>query len=166
MEFSYELVGPGWAQAQIRDGDQVARLTASYLSDALHDLLSGVQRMLAGSPLEEFSWSEEPGEYNWRLKTEGHRTLVTIASTADIRREEQWNDEGWDIDLVDEDGPDVIEFQTEADAVDLATAIAMAARKLIAKDGEAGYLHRWIEHPFPTSTLAAIENILSQRARA
>jgi hypothetical protein len=165
MDFSYELVGPGWARAEIRDGDQVARLTASYLSDALGDLLEGVLRVLVGANLVELIWWEEPGEYRWRFETSGEVTVLMVTSTADLRREENWNADGWDPDLVDEDGPDVLEFRSELDVRGFAAAVVTAARTLIAKDGETGYLHRWIEHPFPMSKLRAVENVLSESGR-
>jgi hypothetical protein len=77
----------------MRDGDQVARLTASYLSDALGDLLQGVLRALRGANTVEFVWLEEPGEYRWRFETTDDVTVLSITSTADVRREESWNDE-------------------------------------------------------------------------
>jgi hypothetical protein len=163
VDFTYELVGPGWARAEIRDGDQVARLTASYLSDALGDLLYCVQRVLGGAEVAELVWSEEPGEYRWQFETISEVTVLSITSTSDIRREENWNDDGWNVDLADEGGPDVVEFRAECDMTELAGAIVVAARSLIAKDGEAGYLHRWIEHPFPMSKVNAVEAILSKR---
>jgi hypothetical protein len=163
MDFTYELVGPGWARAEIRHGNQIARLTVSYLSNALSDLLDGVQRVLGGAEVAEFVWWEEPGEYRWRFETIDGVTVLSITSTSDIRREEHWNDDGWDIDLAEEGGPDVVEFRAECDMAELAGAIVVAARSLIAKDGEAGYLHRWIEHPFPMSKVNAVEAILSKR---
>ncbi len=91
MDFTYEVVWPGWARAEIRDGDQVARLTASYLSDALGDLLQGVLRALCGANTVEFVWLEEPGEYRWRFETTDDVTVLSITSSADVRREESWN---------------------------------------------------------------------------
>ncbi len=163
MDFIYELVGPGWARAELRDRDQVARLTVSYLSDALGDLLDGVHRVLGGAEVSELIWFEEPGEYRWRFETIDEVTVLTVTSTSDIRREENWNDDGWDIDLIDEDGPDLVEFHSECDMTELAREVVVAARTLISKDGEAGYLHRWIEHPFPMSKVKALEAMLSER---
>lgn len=163
VDFSYQLVGRGWARSEIRNGDQVARLTVSYLSDALGDLLEAVQQVLGGADVAELTWWEEPGEYRWRFETTGDVTILTITSTSDIRREENWNDDGWDIDLTEEGGPDVVEFRSECDITDLADAIVVAVRTLIAKDGAAGYLHRWIDHPFPMSKLKAVEALLSAR---
>ena len=165
MDFTYELVGPGWARAEIRDGNQGARLTVSYLSDALGDLLEAVQRLLGGAEAAELIWWEEPGEYRWRFETVGEVTVLTITSTSEVRREENWNDDGWDIDLAAEGGPDLVEFRAECDVADIANAVVVAARTLIAKDGEAGYLHRWIEHPFPMEKVTAVEALLSARGQ-
>jgi hypothetical protein len=161
VDFTYELVGPGWARSEIRAGDQVARLTVSYLSDALGDLLVAVQQVLGGAEVAELTWWEEPGEYRWRFETIGDVTVLTITSTSEIRREENWNDKGWDIDLAEEGGPDFVEFRAKCDMTVLARVLVVAARTLIAKDGEAGYLHRWIGHPFPMSKLKAVEAFLS-----
>ena len=42
VEFKYRLVGTGWAEARIEDEEAWAGLTASYLSDALGNLLEAV----------------------------------------------------------------------------------------------------------------------------
>ena len=39
MDFTYCLVGAGWAEATLSDGPSSATLTASYLGDALGELL-------------------------------------------------------------------------------------------------------------------------------
>jgi hypothetical protein len=48
--FEYRLVGTGWAEARIGDDVSHATVTASYISDALGDLLYAVWRLTEGTP--------------------------------------------------------------------------------------------------------------------
>ena len=43
------MTGKGWAEARIADDDSWAILTASYLSDALGDLLEAIGVLLEGA---------------------------------------------------------------------------------------------------------------------
>lgn len=49
VQFSYDLVGAGWANCAIGVDDASATVTASYLSDALDDLASAVSATLRTS---------------------------------------------------------------------------------------------------------------------
>jgi hypothetical protein len=77
MEFTYRLTGTGWAEAQIADATSRAVITASYLSDALGDLLEALGTILEGAAEARCSWEEEPGEYRWIFARED-RDQVTL----------------------------------------------------------------------------------------
>jgi len=61
VDFRYEIYGVGWARARIRDGASEVRLRASYLGDALGDLLETLVYLLWGAEIAQCSWEEEPG---------------------------------------------------------------------------------------------------------
>ncbi len=42
VSVTYNLIGASWAECLLEVGEQQARVTASYLSDALGDLLQAV----------------------------------------------------------------------------------------------------------------------------
>jgi hypothetical protein len=46
VEFTYRLVGTGWAEARIADEQGWAALSPSYLTDALGNLLEAVGTLL------------------------------------------------------------------------------------------------------------------------
>jgi hypothetical protein len=67
VEFEYRLVGTGWSEARFAVGDRWVGLTASYLEDALGDLLLAVRLLAEGDTSGRASWAEEAGEYRWLL---------------------------------------------------------------------------------------------------
>ena len=82
MEFNYRLTGTGWSEARIADDLSWAALTASYLSDALGDLLEAVGTILEGAAEACVSWQEEPGEYRWIFVREGDLVHLRILGFA------------------------------------------------------------------------------------
>lgn len=148
MEFDFRLERAGWAYADIRHDGQHARLTASYLSDALGDLLRAVRDLVAGSPSARCFWSEEPGEFWWVF--ENREGLVTLT----IR---------WFGDQVDEpdDTGDVV-FHTNLSLGELVDAIVDGAEDVLKRHGAEEYESLWIRAPFPEASLSAIR---AERAR-
>ncbi|HEX5584002.1 MAG TPA: hypothetical protein VFX08_10040 [Gaiella sp.] len=144
MRFEYRLAGTGWAEAQITDDHASASLTASYLSDALGDLLAAVRAVRTGSTEVRCSWEEEPGEYRW----------VFRRSRDDIALRILWFDDQYDSEA-DETGRVVFETTQKVDA--LVAAIASAAQRVLDEHGEAGYVARWVEHAFPTAVLLDLQ---------
>jgi hypothetical protein len=65
FEFSYSLTGARWAKAVVSDGEHRATVTASYLTDALRDLLDAVAVVAKGDSESRCLWTEEPGEFRW-----------------------------------------------------------------------------------------------------
>ena len=92
IEFEYRLVGTGWSEARFAVGDRWVGLTASYLEDALGDLLI---------------------------------------------------------------------FDESRDFRAFVRAIAAGARRVLEVHGEAGYREKWVDHPFPTEHLLALEGAVA-----
>jgi hypothetical protein len=157
VEFTYRLVGLGWAEARLVDGAASATITASYLSDALADLLEAVAGLLAGAEETRCCWEEEPGEYRWIFRQDGRRVDLDVL----------WFDDDYDPETdfrgVDEQGKLV--FTTQQSLRVLAAAIADGAGLVLAEHGEEGYLAQWHLYPFPTETLARVQKLLSDADR-
>lgn len=161
MEFEYRLTGAGWAEARIADGITEAVITASYLSDALGDLLQAVGRLLEGAAEARCSWEEEPGEYRWIFLRAGNDVTLKILAFDDM-----W---GWPAEeggvAVPSPEPDErgeLQFSTTQPLAVLARAIADGAQAILDEYGEAGYLAEWIDAPFPAPALALIRQHLPE----
>jgi hypothetical protein len=164
MEFEFRLTGAGWAEARIADDARTAIVTASYLSDALGDLLAAVGVLLEGASESRCSWAEEPGEYRWLfVRTSDDDVELTILEFDDMF---DWPDADT-ISGVRELSPQPdergeIHFQTWQPLSVLARAIADGASAALAEHGAEGYLEQWIEAPFPTAHLAMIREHLQR----
>lgn len=151
MQFNYWLTGTGWADATISHDDQSVHLTASYLGDAMRDLLQAVADLLAGAEAARCSWAEEPGEYRWVFHQSDGVVGVQILWFGD-------NQEG----EPDESG--INKFATSLPLIDLATAIAEGASKVLTKYGSEGYFQQWARAPFPETLLSTVQARLSPKS--
>lgn len=147
MEFSYTLVGSGWAQARVAAGATSATFRASYLTDALADLLAAVTSMVGGAATATCRWTTEPRENRWVFRREADAVLVQVLRLADVEHREP-----------DERG--AVAFQTRLPLRELAEAVADGATQTLSALGEAGYREAWVEHPFPTARLQRLRALL------
>jgi hypothetical protein len=148
VDFSYRLTGKGWAEARIADDDSWVILTASYLSDALGDLLEAIGLLLEGAPEARCSWEEEPGEYRWIFRRSGHDVCLTVLAFPDQLAREP-----------DEQGR--LLFRTTQPLPVIALVIADGAAAVLNEYGEDRYNEEWVEAPFPTAHLAMIRQRLA-----
>lgn len=153
MEFNYELVGTGWAAARIACDGETADLTASYLSDALGDLLLAAWTLTEGDTDARCSWDEEPGEYRWLLHREDGHVDVRVL----------WFDELWG-HQPDDQGRTV--FHARPTLRSLLHALATGAGAVHQRHGTDGYRDKWVDHDFPADTLTAIQRWLDQPTSA
>jgi len=144
IAFTYRLVEAGWSEARLAFGDRWVELSASYLEDALGDLLSAVQSVRDGADHARASWAEEPGEFRWLFDRDGGMVEVRVL----------WFDDQLD-HLPDDAGDERIVGRVALD--ELVAAIAAGAREVLERHGEQGYRERWIEHPFPVAQLQRLE---------
>lgn len=149
MRFSYELVGAGWASAVVSSGEVTATVTASYLDDALGDLLTAVWRILQGDLDATARWTEEPGEYRWRLTPESGHVAVRILEFPGMYSEQP-------------DSEGLLVFEANPSPRVLGTAVSSGARAVLDRYGLAGYREKWHEHDFPIETLQAMESWLAR----
>ena len=144
VEFTYRLTGTGWAEARIADGQVTATITASYVGDALGELLGAVGLLLDGAADARCSWEEEPGEYRWVFERAGSDLRLRVIAFADVYAHEP-------------DHSGTVVFETAAPLREVASAIADGAQEVLDEYGETGYLRRWAEHPFPVGHLDLIQ---------
>jgi len=139
LAFSYHLTGVGWSEAHLTLSEGTIEMRASYLSDALGDLLDALIRLRYGARRAEVSWDEEPGEFRWLLVRHGPGVVVRVL---------------WFEDEADEVGVERLRGRTELDR--LIDAVTSSAHGVLEEHGEQGYLEQWIEHPFPTFRLSVL----------
>lgn len=149
VDFTDRLVGTGWAEATISDGAATARLTASYLKDALGDLLEAVGTLFEGAVEARCSWQEEPGECRWIFHRQGSAVHLRVLSFADVYSNEP-------------DRLGVIVFETQQPLHDLARPVVNGAQSVLDEYGEEEYLTWWVDYPFPTAQLEMLRQRLNR----
>lgn len=125
-------------------GWKAADLSASYLSDALGDLVTATVALPRALSTVRVSWAEEPGEYRWLLERTEEQVSIRILwfDTSPGRADDAAGRCLLDASCV------VTEFQR---------AVAEAAHALLARWGASGYRDQWVEHDFPTDALARLD---------
>jgi hypothetical protein len=144
----YNLTGAGWSECSIEIGDQQAHVTASYLSDALGDLLRAVVGLLRGARDATAAFAEEPGEYRWRLRCIGDgQVSVRIL----------WFNDTFSR-LPDERGSVILDAQCRLRT--LTGAMLAASQHVLREHGLEGYARQWKNHEFPLEVQAELERLL------
>lgn len=120
-------------------------MSASYLSDALGDLLDALHDLCGAATSARVSWEEEPGEFRWLFTRDGEEVAVRVL---------------WFRDQFDQ-APDVAGDERLAGSVNikaLVAAVVAGTRAVLQEHGEQGYRALWDRHPFPTAKLTALED--------
>ena len=134
---SYRLTGKGWSECSVLIEDQQAVVTASYLSDALGDILAAATVVLQGAPEATASFAEEPGEYRWRFIRVGmDRLIIRILEFS------QW----WG-NRPDKEGKLVLEAECRLRT--FAGALRSASQRVLEDHGIDGYREKWGNNDFP-----------------
>ncbi|MBD8036689.1 hypothetical protein H9635_08040 [Solibacillus sp. A46] len=74
LKFNYNITGVGWAICEIQTANGTFTFRASYISDALGDLLNALLSLNSDMNTEsyadetKFSWYQEPGLTEWHIK--------------------------------------------------------------------------------------------------
>jgi hypothetical protein len=137
LSIDYRLTGTGWAECTITDGQNTCTVSASYLSDALFNLILAANALLGRFSRVSFSFDVEPGEYRW---------VITSPRLNEVEVQILSLDELWG-DKPDTEGK--LLFRTLCVPETFSNAVHSAAGAILATHGEAGYLEKWAEHPFP-----------------
>jgi hypothetical protein len=124
MLFTYQLTGSGWALATIANDQTEMKVPASYLCDALRDIVDAVQSLFV-TDNAQCVWEEEPGEVRWEFRRDGLNVTVKV----------YWSGGGERLDGDD----DLLRFSGQVDR---------ELDGLLATWGEEGYMKKW-RYPFP-----------------
>ncbi|MFD4907562.1 hypothetical protein [Kitasatospora purpeofusca] len=142
IEFDWQLSGSGWATCRIADAVAEAKYVVSYCTDALADLIYGLEGMYRPDPVERVSFDLEPVEIRWVLRGVGAGVDVSIHRFPDMSAS---------FDAPDADG--TVSWRSTQPRRRLVHAVVGAVQKVLQEHGEAGYEARWVRFPFPTGAL-------------
>lgn len=145
----YRITGLGWADCEIADESSTCTVSASYLGDALGNLVLAACAALRFFGRVSFSFEEEPGEYRW---------VITSPRLNEIELRIYEFAESW-ASKPDSEGR--LLFATKCLPLTFAEAVQVTARKVLAEHGESGYAEQWSEHPFPLLPLQELERLLA-----
>jgi hypothetical protein len=145
IDFDFRLVGVGWGEGRLVVGDSSVIVVASYLSDALGDLLRALRALTEGATDANATWEDEPGEVRWVFGRDGPSVRVQVLNVG-VTRSRRWLDE-------------------QVPLVELIRAFAKGVRGVLSRHGVSGYEEEWARHAFPTDDLETLEDWLSQQDR-
>lgn len=150
--FDFNLVrrAPGWADPMVELGGTSVEMRASYLTDALGDLLNSMMLLVNGSPVAVCEWTQEPGGWRWTfIRRSETQVDVRIAFKPDVF-EEHWMPH----DLGE------VRADSRLELREVVRALAGGARTCLDEFGASGFASQWLEHPFPRLQLEALEKWL------
>lgn len=148
VTLQYTLTGSGWAECILQVDEQQIRLTASYLSDALGNLLTIPIQLLKGYDDITISFDEEPGEYRWRVKPL-HDEMISIQI---LEFDELWGHQP------DEEGKTI--FSATCRLRTFCGAVLSASQKVFEQYGFEGYKAKWVEYDFPLNRQQELQRLL------
>lgn len=151
INFNYRLVGIGWCRATLSDNRQQIDLVASYLSDALGDLVHAVVQLLEGATDASCNWEQEPGTTCWLLSRHGDDLQITITQT-------DLNPHLWS-GSVDSRTFEVV-FESYCALRQFSLQLVDQLKELLATVGVDGYVERWLDAPFPMEGYERLMHLL------
>jgi hypothetical protein len=150
IRISYSLVGTGWSECIVETKDARSRLSASYLSDALGNLVLSAISVASGFHRVEFGFDEEPGEYRWCVESvDNNTTRLRI-----FEFEELWGNKP------SESGRLMLEVM--ATPLSYAKAVQTCAEAVLQEHGLTGYAEKWAEHEFPAQALELLGIVIAR----
>lgn len=151
IRIDYRLTGTGWADCTVHVNGAAHELSASYLSDALGNLVLAAAGLLSGLHSASASFDEEPGEFRWVLEHAGGLGLVVRV----IEFQELWGDRP------NSEGKQLLRY--ECNPLEFAEAVESAATLVLSQHGMAGYKEQWVQHDFPEMQLALLRHFIQRR---
>ncbi len=136
IEINYCLEDAGWSTCDVTIGAHQAKLSASYLFDALGDLTRSVVDLKNGAVESMAQFAEEPGEYRWLFYRNDDQLRVLILSFYDMEANEP-----------DEKGQIILDAQCSFAA--FTSALVRALEHILDEHGVEGYQAKWGEDEFP-----------------
>jgi hypothetical protein len=146
MRLHYDLRDAGWATVTVECGDQRGR------DDCVVPARFAPRPSFRGSRVGE-GWNrsdgclmDEPGE---------HQLALRRINDKDVELEIMWYDDwrSWKM----HDGPGRRRLSGKTTVAHVRGQMLSELRRLLHENGEAGYLERWGEHPFPIAEMLDLE---------
>jgi len=151
LTIDYRLTGVGWAKCTIAADGRDCTVSASYLSDALGNLVLAAATVMADAHSISIGFDEEPGEYRWSIVRTGNSVVeVKILSFGDL-----WGNQP------DAEGEPLLAFSCTP--LEFGRAVRDAADAVLKEHGLPGYKERWVRYDFPTKQLDLLTSYLSPR---
>ncbi len=139
MKFKYELSASGWADGFIEINSNVAYFAASYLSDALNDLLKALISIIPDIShffvtSSQFEIHEEPGGTVWKMhRIDKDQMNIEIVSFQDLLRRKD----------------SVVDLNETCSLIGFAKVVVYALDLVLKQLGQDGYKEKWVNHDFP-----------------
>lgn len=149
LHLNIELRGRGWLVVRFADGNEVADLEASYLTDTPRELVEATNLILQGQPEARFSTQQEPGECRAIMRRDADALTLHV-----LRFDQTFSR------MADAAGKEVLQIATQPRA--WGNAVWRALDALRQEFGLEGYEQRW-GHPFP---MASFERLGAHFRRA
>ena len=158
MNFTYELVGRGWADSVLKLDGKTLCFSVSYLSDALNDLLNQLLYLAPESLNDneivvnrEIFWHAEPGGAYWVLeRINNFEIRVKIESVTDV---------------TNLDSSRNTEINTICNYDEFLETIIMAMDIIIKKYGFVGYRESWVNFDFPIYPYLKLKHYLLKKEK-
>jgi hypothetical protein len=154
LSITYSLTGAGWSRCSLTFDEQTCSISASYLSDALGNLVLSAVGMMQGYGSVAFGFDEEPGEYRWVIRKIAGDTM----SLKILEFPQLWGNEP------DAAGKELMSIELPIE--DYAKAVEKVADSVFTQHGEAEYLKMWVEHAFPTGLLTLLKQSFPEAPNA
>ncbi|NOV02344.1 hypothetical protein [Paenibacillus planticolens] len=152
MKFEYALTGTGWADGCIEMNSNTVYFTASYINDALGDMLKAIISLIPeissySVPQAQFEWNEEPGGTVWTISRREDLLHVEILSYVDLRNRKQR----------------VIDLDETCLIIEFAGAVVQALDSLLRQYGREGYKEKWVNYDFPMDNFLKLKGFVKAR---
>jgi hypothetical protein len=141
IQISYSLPGTGWSKCMVETGHARTELSASYLSDALGNLVLSAITVASGFQTVEFGFDKEPGEYRWSICGMENNAIEVRIVEFQSRAANQATEMGR------------VLLSGITTRRDFARAVHLCATSVLDEYGVKGYAEKWAAHPFPERTL-------------
>ncbi|MFF8729951.1 hypothetical protein ACF073_26235 [Streptomyces sp. NPDC015171] len=133
---------------RLADGSRELALSFGYCTDALADLVSAAGGLYGQGRTVRFFFDAEPRELRWVLRRGAEAVGVSVYEFGDV---------SVSLDLPDDAGRVI--WRAAYPRSVFAHAVLDAARTVLREHGEAGYLARWREHPFPVALVQDLRRL-------
>ncbi|MGM0885007.1 MAG: hypothetical protein ACQEXQ_28690 [Bacillota bacterium] len=152
LKFKYELSDAGWADGFVEINSSIAYFSASFLTDALYDLLRALISLIPDlTPFSvtttQFEWHEEPGGTVWKLhRIDEDQLHLEIVSFEDLLRKKELG----------------VEMNETCSLLFLVKVVVEALDLVLKQHGADGYKEKWVNHDFPMEHYMKLKNFVSK----